>query len=240
MSINNGCSEPWCSYLKAQELNNAAACLIDCGGDFDEAISRLSNAIRLSQVEIGCGCRCQSCSLEGCMTFSKLAGKRQERMDMDIDDDDEKDKGIMEGFIFQRPIRVPQVSMGHPMGLVLPLIITYNLALAHQLSAMKEKFASCDRRRKLQRSLKLYELAYRWQMDEEVQSLGFNMILANNLGEIHRAADNKVKFEKCMHHLLSTMMYVLVVDDEDKVVELDGFFHNTSPFIFSGGCAGAA
>jgi hypothetical protein len=43
-----------------------------------------------------------------------------------------------------------------------------------------------------------------------------------------------------MQHLLSTMMYVLVVDDEDEVIEMDGFFQNTSSLFFNGGCAGAA
>lgn len=223
-------------YLMAQKLNNRGAELIDAG-EFDVAIEDLAHAMRLSQAEMGPHCGCPSCTLEGCMTFSKHESQRQDRMDVDRDL-----LGVnhQHGFIFRQPIRVSSVCMTHSMGLVLPLMITYNLALAHQLSAMNEKFTSLDRRRKLQRSLKLYELAYRWQMEEEMQSLGFNMILANNLGEIHRAADNKVKFKKCMEHLLSTMMYVLVVDDEDKIVEMDGFFQNTSPFIFNGGCAGAA
>jgi tetratricopeptide (TPR) repeat protein len=228
-----GSSESYPIYLMAQNLNNRASSLIE-SGEFDIAIQDLTNAMRLSQEDTRPGCKCHSCTLEASMAFSKHAGQRQSRMDVNEEDN------TNQGFIFQQPIRVSPASMSHAMGLILPLMITYNLALAHQLSAMQEKFSSLDRRRKLQRSLKLYELAYRWQMEEEVQSLGFNMILANNLGELHRAADNKLKFEKCMQHLLSTMMYVLVVDDEDEVIEMDGFFQNTSSLFFNGGCAGAA
>jgi tetratricopeptide (TPR) repeat protein len=232
-TIMDESSESYPVYLMAQNLNNRAASLIE-SGEFDIAIEDLTNAMRLSQQEMRPSCECHSCTLEASMAFSKHAGQRQNRMDVN------KEDNTNQGFIFQQPIRVSPDSMSHAMGLILPLMITYNLALAHQLSAMHEEFSSLDRRRKLQRSLKLYELAYRWQMEEEVQSLGFNMILANNLGEIHRAADNKLKFVKCMQHLLSTMMYVLVVDDEDEVIEMDGFFDNTSSLFFNGGCAGAA
>ena len=147
------------------------------------------------------------------------------------------------GYIHQQPIRIPPSSMFHSMGLTLPLVITYNLALVHQLSAMEDKMNGIDYRGKLQRSLKLYELAYKWQIEEDVSSLAFNMVLANNLGEIHRAANNTQKHEKCLKHLLSTMMYALISDDEEdeaSSIEMDGFFKNTSPLIFSGGCAGAA
>ena len=75
----------------------------------------------------------------------------------------------------------------------------------------------------LRKILQLYELSYRWQSEdqgnEQVNSLSFTMIIANNLGEIHRAVGNHSKlFVMCLQYLLSsgTMMSVLVVDCNDR------------------------
>jgi hypothetical protein len=71
------------------------------------------------------------------------------------------------------------------MGSTLPMIITFNLALAYHLTAIVEE--GPNNRDLLQKVLQLYELAYRWQLEdqgnEQVNSLSFTMILANNFGE---------------------------------------------------------
>lgn len=128
------------------------------------------------------------------------------------------------------------------MGPVFPLVVTYNIALAYQLSAMQEE-KEMDRRKRLRKSLKLYELAYIWQIEEEVESWNVELIIANNLGEIHRAAQNYRKLEKCLENLLSTMMYALMADYDSSnraFVGLDGFVQNTSTLILRSLCAGAA
>ena len=137
-------------------------------------------------------------------------------------------------------MRISPESFDHALGSIFPLVVTFNMALVHHLSGI-ECHKDKERRRKLQKSLKLYELAYRWQMEEEIDSLAFTMIIANNLSEIHRIAKNEQKHHKCLQNLLSTMMYVVIADyDREIFGEMDGFFLNTTPLILQGGCAGAA
>ncbi len=125
--------------------------------------------------------------------------------------------------LYRQPIRVAPQSMqvGHNMGSTLPMIITFNLALAYHLTAIEEE--GPINRDSLRKILQLYELSYRWQSEdqgnEQVNSLSFTMIIANNLGEIHRAVGNHSKlFVMCLQYLLSsgTMMSVLVVDCNDR------------------------
>lgn len=147
------------------------------------------------------------------------------------------------GYVYKQPIRVSPQTMeeGHSMGVVLPLILTFNLALAHHLDAIE-----CDEidRSKLQRVLRLYELAYRWQVEEQdvqSESLRFTMVIANNLGEIHRVVSNHEKHQKCLEHLLSTLMFLVDCRDVDgNVMDMDGFLRNTAELILHGRCAGAA
>ena len=76
-------------------------------------------------------------------------------------DDDEDDRGS----IYQRPIRInPRCILeGHFMGSTLFLIVIFNLALAHHLSAVTAVAISEEARRaKLANTLKLYELANSW------------------------------------------------------------------------------
>jgi hypothetical protein len=147
-----------------------------------------------------------------------------------------------DGYIYRRAIRVSQCSMQeeHSMGATLSLIIIFNLALAHHLSAIQQQMC----RRRLQKALQLYELAYQLQLEEQqeqqVSSLRFTMIIANNLGEIHRAVNNNSKHVMCLQHLLSTMMYLVDCRIPADSIELDGFFRNTLQLILKNKCASAA
>lgn len=221
------------SYRLAQRLNNRAAICIETG-KFDSAIQNLTKAMQISREgNTTPACTCKTCTLQACMAFSKqnVRGASREQTSQDSAED--------VGFIHRQPLTISPQSMNHPMGSIFPLLVTFNLALAHHLSALQENEEE-SRQRKLQKSLKLYELAYRWQMEEEVNSLAFTMIIANNLGEIHRVSKNQKKHEKCLQNLLSTMMYVIALDYNDEVVEMDGFFKNTSPLFLQETCAGAA
>ena len=126
------------------------------------------------------------------------------------------------------------------MGMSLPLIITVNLALAHHLDALEQKEMD---RKKLKRVLQLYELAYRWQMeedDEQLDCIALSIIISNNLGEINRAVNNKSKHIKCLQHLLSTLMFVVDCQQMDDKLDLDGFLRNTSQLVLQDQCAAAA
>jgi hypothetical protein len=236
-------------HLLAQKLNEHAAFCIEIGC-YDRAISTLVQALQLSeQTNHTRVCQCHSCSLESCMAFSQqtpegicVTPKKNDQKLLLTDHDSSE-----EGFIHRKPIRVTPKSMqeGHRMGLVFPVIVTFNLALAHHLSAVDQRNMI---RAPLQKVLQLYELAYRWQMEEhdsvQLSSLRFTMIIANNLGEIHRAVKNHSKHQKCMQHLLSTMMFVVDCPDDTgsncSNKELEDFFRNTSRLILQEHCAGAA
>jgi len=155
------------------------------------------------------------------------------------------------------------------MGISLSLIILYNLALAHHLKAISIISQSeCDvlsspsdknKKQGLKIALQLYKLAYQLLLDhvqlatsrtgthpEEYDyqnsgSLRFTMIISNNLGEIHRVTGNATKHKLCLHHLLSTIMFMvdckLIVLDSS---EMDGFYHNVLQIIVADVCAKAA
>ena len=140
------------------------------------------------------------------------------------------------------------------MGPTLPLIVTFNLALAHHLQAQSEGSFT---RKTLQVVLKLYEISYSFHKEHQEQdlfdtqgSMRFNMILANNLGEIHRLAGNDSKYHMCLQLLLSATMYLVDCggagatnseeDADSSSIELEGFFKNTSHLILQQQCAGAA
>lgn len=224
------------SYLIAQRLNNSAAGCIEAG-KFDLAIRNLTKAMQISQEgNESSTCSCQKCSLQSCMAFSMQYGRidsqrKQDHQDTSMTDDT--------GFIYSQPLRIPPHSLNHPMGASFSLLVTFNLALAHHLSAIQEVDEEY-RRRTITKSLKLYELAYKCQTEKGVNSLTFAMIMANNVGEIHRVSKNQQKHEKCLQNLLETMMYMIVVNYGETGVEMDGFFKNTSSLILQGRCAGAA
>ena len=120
------------------------------------------------------------------------------------------------------------------------MISIMNLAAAHHVSAMENQMC----RQRLDKALKLYELAHQLQMREDISSPRASIIIANNVGEIHRAVGNCSKHTLCLQHLLSTMMHYFFFPDACKVpmssIELDGFFRNILPLILHNNCAGAA
>lgn len=255
--------------LLAQKLNNRAAHCIEIG-DYETAVSSLVRALRIAEVSTSAAsaddddfameveapptCSCRYCSLDYCMTYSQQVASQSEKSSMDellyCEASTKVDAGnVGGGYVYRQPIRVSPQTMneGHSMGVVLPLILTFNLALTHHLSSLSS--GQKAERSKLQRVLRLYELAYRWQIEEEdhqVESIRFTMVIANNLGEIHRAVSNHDKHQKCLQHLLSTLMFIVDCNSQDNnngsgtAIDMDGFLRNTSELILHSRCAGAA
>lgn len=251
MPLKHNLNEVYPPHLLAQKLNNRAVQCIEVG-QYGDAITNIVKALRLSEIapqpqdfdetattEETTGCFGECCSLRNCMTYS-----HQHASSNTSSITDSVDKTGMDcGYLYAEPIQVPPLCMEecHYMGLVLPLILTFNLALAHHLEALRE--ASINRS-KLQRVLRLYELAYRWQMegdDSQVECIRFSMIIANNLSEVHRAVSNHGKHHACLKHLLSTLMFAIDCNEMDRnAIDMDGFFRNTSELILHSRCAGAA
>lgn len=192
-------------------------------------------------------CSCRHCALEECIiktlpdssplqqhsslksTFCQPVGS-EEQSCQDLDSEDR--------FIYKRPIYASPkfTEKGHSPGITLSLIIILNLAMAHHLSAIQQNHC----RRRLQKALQLYELAHQLQLEEEIYSPRATMIIANNVGEIHRAVHNYNKHAMCLQHLLSTMMYMIDCRIPVSSKELEGFFRNTSQLILHNVCASAA
>jgi hypothetical protein len=251
--------------LVAQKLNDLAADFIECG-QYSLAISSLIKALRqlLEQADNeSVGCSCRHCSLEACLAFSKKTSRSSRLFQKSSTFSSSSSKhhpihrqqtsdelSSEDGYIYRQPIRVrPQSTReGHSMGPALHLILTFNLALVHHLSAMEDEQVS---RNKFQKVLRLYELAYRYCIEEEydqVDCILFTMIISNNLGEIHRVVNNTTKHVVCLEYLLSTMVFMVHYmhnNNEDSLeleleLELDGFLRNACQLILQGQCAGAA
>lgn len=168
------------------------------------------------------------------------------------------------GYIYQQPIRIG--CIGHDMGSTLFLIIIFNLALAHHLEAVRNGHPKKKRDKIIDKTLSLYELTYKWQLkllcryksDEEMEadptpapscssvtSIRFNMIIRNNLSQIHRLTKDFSKYKRCLQYLLSTVMVVVEyksrnnnspVDSstpskDPRIMNLDGFLHNTAAIM---------
>eukprot|EP00532_Pseudo-nitzschia_australis_P000416 CAMPEP_0168188352 /NCGR_PEP_ID=MMETSP0139_2-20121125/15590_1 /TAXON_ID=44445 /ORGANISM="Pseudo-nitzschia australis, Strain 10249 10 AB" /LENGTH=358 /DNA_ID=CAMNT_0008110761 /DNA_START=1152 /DNA_END=2228 /DNA_ORIENTATION=+ len=165
------------------------------------------------------------------------------------------------GFIYSRPIRVNQRSIdeGHYMGVTLPIIALFNLAIAHHLKAVtlsKTAHGALESWETMQQASKLYQLSYELQTNHSLQqpnngdfnwndrlvSLRFMMLVTNNLGEIHRLAGNTAKRDMCLQHMWSAMMFMF--HNCERVVltkdELDGLFNNLSTIVAPQHCAAAA
>jgi tetratricopeptide (TPR) repeat protein len=254
--------EAYPTHLLAQKLNNRGALCIEAGR-YERAIVTLVKALRLSERVAGdetCCCRC--CSLDECMTMNQSVPPRRSltRQDSDLffcgdcagsrkmPRRSQEETSLSEevecgGYIHRKPIHVSPhcIKEGHFMGGTLSLIVIFNLALAHHLAAVRNNMC----RRRLQKAAKLYKLAYEAHLMEQepmqqVNSLHFTMIIANNLGEIHRTVKNRSKHMMCLQLLLSTIMYLVDNKIPAESIELDGFFRNTSQLILQKRCASAA
>ncbi|KAL3933689.1 MAG: hypothetical protein SGBAC_010282 [Bacillariaceae sp.] len=216
--------------IMAQRLNNKAADQIE-SGDYDRAIKTLNNALRLSRADFRQSQTAHIFMLEACISHSQKASPVSPQLDHTTveevaADGEQSDRNRIA--IYQQTLRVPTEYLAHPMGRILPLLVMFNMALANQLKSIKEESCVERKRALLNRSLKLYELAYQWQSKEEQESLRLNMILVNNIGDIHRSCNNRSKFERCMQQLLRTMKYVQVTDGDDlrRIPIMDTFRRN--------------
>mmetsp|Transcript_19025 Transcript_19025/g.53051 ORF Transcript_19025/g.53051 Transcript_19025/m.53051 type:complete len:317 (-) Transcript_19025:131-1081(-) len=178
-------------HLYAKKLNNSAAVCIEIR-QYSRAIVSLTKALQLSKAHSDANlsdcCTCCHCCLSGCIAFSEN-NPPVSRAVMTP-----SCRVIGNGCIYQRPIRIPHkpIYENHNMGSTLFLIITFNLALAHHLSAVtlqsSKRISSSaastsgvapaittptDRiQKKVHKALQLYELSHKWH--SRLRSSGFN------------------------------------------------------------------
>jgi len=161
-----------------------------------------------------------------------------------------------EGFIYCRPLLVPQHSVDfcRHMGSTLSFIILFNIALTHHLKAIEiaSLLDKNDERRMaiLEQPLKLYELVYQLQFQcsegqrqLRLTNLRLMMLVTNNISEIHKLAGNTEKHTQCLEHLLNAFMYMNHNFSGDKVLtndETNGIFDTLAPVLKSDVYAAAA
>uniref|UniRef100_A0A448ZDK5 Uncharacterized protein n=1 Tax=Pseudo-nitzschia multistriata TaxID=183589 RepID=A0A448ZDK5_9STRA len=190
--------------------------------------------------------------------------KAQELISLKSNEDNEH----KEGFIYSCPLCVNSrcIAEGHNLGLVLPVMILFNIAIAHHLKAISlSKIATAgsttamESFEMMQQASKFYHLAYELQRkktlrrqqhtkrnsdcwNEEHVSMRFMMLITNNLGQIHRFTGNPHKQTMCLQHLLGAMLYMFHNCDRTVLTqkELDRFFDNLAPVLGTKRCAPAA
>jgi len=176
-------------HLYAQKLNNSAALCIEIG-HYDRAILSLTKALRLSREQSDesmlCSCRCKDCSLDGCIAYSESSPPVSKFSQQATDSIKNNGCEGCHGYVYRRPIRVPPqpILENHNMGRTLFLMITFNLGLAHHLSAMvtsrtnpstsseeqnpatqprqQQRAQTSIRTKTVTKALQLYELSNNW------------------------------------------------------------------------------
>ena len=170
-------------------------------------------------------------------------------------------------YIYRRPIRV--ACEGHAMGSTLFLIIIFNLALAYHLEAVDSGHSKKKQDTLIHKILSMYKLAHNWQLNllckgnagetkkddpkplyscSSVTSIRFNMIIRNNLSQIHLLANDYSKYKRCLQFLLSTVMVVVeyksrnftsshergTSSKDPRIMDIYGFLQNTTPLLLGG------
>jgi hypothetical protein len=280
------------NYLHVKTLNNSASFCIEFG-QYNKAISFLVEALPealhlLNQSHgqyqennsnsdistVAKVCRCQCCSLDGCIAYSEEVSRVQaeqkvaqsikegnishknqmKQSSKDItttiaaatnnsfesnneNRSEEGEEGEEEGkYIHRKPIHVTPKSLsgGHNMGSTLSLIVVFNLALALQLKAADTRSipnTDSNTIEALRTSMNFYEVAYKWQAELVQPSLRFNLILCNNISQIHRMEENHLKHEECLQHLLSLLMHG--IDCERRNNDQDGNHYDQQDMLSS-------
>jgi tetratricopeptide (TPR) repeat protein len=210
----------------AIQQNNSAMSLI-AAGDYDAAISTLSSALTTCKLVMGEADEHHQpvkISLDQCMTQSPAAQAK-------TSNEDENDH-----YMYRQAIQIPlTIESNYQASTMVSVMIIFNLALAHQLSAV----GSDKKQSKLRKAAKLYELSFNLQRDENFENnVVFTMATVNNMGLIYHKLNDGETANKCFEHLLSTLMFLIDCGD-GGVCELDGFLRNVSNVI-SEPCSAAA
>jgi tetratricopeptide (TPR) repeat protein len=209
------------------DLNNKAVELIALG-HYEEAISTLVNALQSSKQMIAEATEIHlplQITLDDCMTESPAPICPQQ---------DENEQQL---FIYKRPIYIcrEKMALNYKARVLTSVVLIFNLSLAYQLSGTKNANAGY-----LKKAARLYQLAFQMPREEKFESTTlFSMACINNVALVYHELEEMSKKKKCFEHLLSTLMCLVDLGDQN-VCELDGFFRNTFHLMVSKTPAAAA
>jgi tetratricopeptide (TPR) repeat protein len=227
-------------YSQAIALNSQAASLMEAG-NFGQASAILKEA--LTQAKIALEDRSNDTensmkpktSLDHCMYHqSRFLINDEASMEL---------RTSSSLFVYRRAMCIPLSTMEccFDSRVLLSVLIMFNLALCYHLSAMESKSLAG-----LLKATRLYELAYKLQLDEELDSNTlFTLTIVNNLGHLHALIGQTETSEKYFQHLLSVLMFIIVINcnNNEEVAQLpvlEGFFYNTLHLILQNQTAAAA
>ena len=232
------------SAIAVSRFNNEGVSLIE-NGLYDEAISEFSKGLTLVKNILAlqgdddqadeAGTSAEPESQSPSYHFHKM---QEPKVTKKFEDQEEFLSD--ETFIFRAPLYIQSRVIDHTSFTYYyvesSFMLLYNLAITHHLSALSGK----DTQKRLQKALKLYELAYTLQMTEDIQlTVLHTMAIVNNVGLIHAALQDEVKSRQCFQHLLSSIMFLHECGDRDSVEQIDGFIANVMPLILTGALAPA-
>lgn len=189
-------------------------------GEYDEAVARLSStlsALKEIMTQAGEGGSIKT-SLDQCM--------RNRSFPPCIDEE------MKEQFVYKRTILIPaDMEMNYRESVLACCMIIFNLAIAYQLRGDRES---------LMRAMKLYELSFNLQRDQQFENnILFTLAIINNLGLVHRQLNDEHSAGKCFDHVLSTLMYLTDCGQASECI-LEGFFYNVTGAISEPSIAPAA
>ncbi|KAG7352734.1 hypothetical protein IV203_008782 [Nitzschia inconspicua] len=144
------------------------------------------------------------------------------------------DEEVQGQFIYERVIyyNIPtDDEISYRESVLVSCIVIFNLAIAYHLRGDRTS---------LTKSLKLYELSFNLQKDQQFENnILFTLAIVNNLGLVHRKLNDEQSASKCFDHILSTLMYLTDCGQASEH-HLDGFFHNVTGVVSQPTVAAAA
>ena len=224
------------------KMNNDAVIQLE-GADYESSIATLATALRSSKhILESCDGTCDftpTPSLDDCMSSRPCSPKRIELICEEKDDTynqlDDQEAGP--SYVYRHAIHVPLEmadSDDYETCVKLSVIILFNLALAHQMSAMvSTKLSTNKKESMLRKALKFYMLSYNLHREEELQDTTLFILAAvNNMGLLYHVLNEEESSGKCFSHLLATLMFLIDCGEGSITKNFDGFFTNASHMVF--------
>jgi hypothetical protein len=156
------------------------------------------------------------------------------------------EQGDIEHFMYRQAIRIPPTMVlesTYRATIMGSSIVIFNLALAHQLTAMED--GNNLRGMMLRKAIKIYELGINMVLQKEYAdepSTMFILATVNNLGLAHQHLNDRHSATKCFKHLMSSLMCLIDCGGvgDSKNWDFEGFLRNATEVDLQAACPAAA
>ena len=148
--------------------------------------------------------------------------------------------------MYDKPIHIPETT--HRDDLMIPVAITFNLALSYDLLSQRVSSLGFDSTALKDQALQLYQYAFRLQRLRKTASQAplYYMATINNIGVLFDKLGDKEQAEECFQQLLALLMYLSFANDKGiaNKSKFEAFFHQSTTRLSHNQCcaigAGAA